>query len=74
MSDNEYKVSLEGFEVGLHMYVESFVGQIIAMGYTEDEIVAIDFTEDAVEFHMSDGEIIKVGKSLFIMNNKVAKA
>jgi len=74
MSSEEYKISIEGFEVGLQMYVESFVGQVIAMGYSEDEIVAIDFEEEEVIFYMSDGKIIKATKALFITNNKIAKA
>jgi hypothetical protein len=74
MSNKEYKISIEGFEVGLRMYVESFITQIIAMGYSEDEIVAIDFEEEEMISYMSDGEIIKVTKALFITSNKIAKA
>ena len=74
MPSEEYKISIEGFEVGLRMYVESFVGQVVAMGYSEDEIVAIDFEEEDVVAYMSDGEIIKVTKALFITSNKIAKA
>jgi hypothetical protein len=74
MPSKEYKISIEGFEVGLRMYVESFVTQIIAMGYSEDEIVAIDFEEEEMIAYMSDGEIIKVTKALFITSNKIAKA
>jgi hypothetical protein len=74
MSSEEYKISIEGFEVGLQVYVESFVGQVIAMGYSEDEIVAIDFEEEEMIAYMSDGEIIKITKALFITSNKMAKA
>ena len=74
MSSEEYKISIEGFEVGLQMYVESFVAQVISMGYSEDEIVAIDFEEEEMIAYMSDGEIIKVTKALFITSGKIAKA
>ena len=74
MPNEEYKISIEGFEIGLQVYVESFVTQIIALGYSEDEIVAIDFEEEEMIAYMSDGEIIKITKALFITNNKIAKA
>ena len=34
----------------------------------------IDFEEEEVIAYMSDGEIIKVTKALFITSNKIAKA
>ena len=74
MSSEEYKISIEGVEAAFQMYVESFVGQVVAMGYSEDEIVAVDFEEEDMIAYMSDGKIIKVTKALFITNNKIAKA
>ena len=74
MSSEEYKISIEGVEAAFQMYVESFVGQVVAMGYSEDEIVAVDFEEEDMIFYMSDGKIVKVTKTLFIMNDKIVEA
>jgi len=74
MPSEEYKISIEGVEAAFQMYVESFVGQVVAMGYSEDEIVAVDFEEEDMIFYMSDGKIVKVTKTLFIMNDKIVEA
>ena len=60
MSSEEYVITIDGFECGLQMYLDSFIGQVLSMGYSEDEIVAVDPQEDCVSFHMSDGKIINI--------------
>lgn len=74
MSNEEYKISIEGFEVGLQMYMESFIGKVVALGYSEDEIVAIDLEEDDVLFYMSDCKILRVKKTPIVTIGKIAEA
>ncbi len=74
MSSEEYKITIDGFECGMRMYLESYIGQIVTMGYSEDEIVAVDPQEDCVEFHMSDGNIITINNKPLIAVVKAADA
>ena len=74
MSDQEYKITIDGFECGMRMYLESYIGQVVTMGYSEDEIVAVDPQEDCVEFHMSDGNIITINNKPLIAVAKTADA
>ena len=58
MPENNIKLSLEQFETTLSIYVEHYTNLVIAKGYSEDEIVAIDLEEEDVLFYMSDCKII----------------
>jgi len=74
MDNKGYKISLAGFEASLHLFIESFVGRVMAMGYSEDEIVAVDPEEDCVLFYMSDGEIIRIEHTPLAISTKIAQA
>ncbi len=74
MTEKEFKISLEQFEATVHVYVQHYVDQVIKKGYSEDEIVALDMEEEDVIFHMSDGKIIRIGKTPIMTVGKIAEA
>tara|TARA_Y100000310_G_C20144959_1_gene562009 strand:+ start:326 stop:550 length:225 start_codon:yes stop_codon:yes gene_type:complete len=74
MPDNSIKLSLEQFETTLSIYVEHYTNLVIAKGYSEDEIVAIDLEEEDVLFYMSDCKIIRIKKTPIATVGKIAEA
>tara|TARA_Y100000310_G_C20622610_1_gene784171 strand:- start:28 stop:252 length:225 start_codon:yes stop_codon:yes gene_type:complete len=74
VTEKEFKISLEQFEATVHVYVQHYVDQVIKKGYSEDEIVALDMEEEDVIFHMSDGKIIRIGKTPIMTVGKIAEA
>ena len=48
--------------------------KILQMGYEEDEIVAMDFSEERVVFYMTDGEIISIEEPIYLLPNKKLEA
>jgi hypothetical protein len=51
---------LDELDIKLHAQIASCVGLLENKGYSEDQIVAIDFDDDKITFFMTDGSQIKI--------------